>query len=237
MAEPPLSPEERDALTAELALGLLESEERSIALRRLMADPDFRPDMIDVWHQRLAPMFGDYVPVGPPDRLWARIESRLDTPVISPDPLARSLRFWRGSAVAASALAAALALVLLLRPVPAPIEPAPAAQIAIAQMAGEPGGPTVLARFDPTTNRLILRPSGVKAGALVPELWVIPADGKPRSLGLIPASAGSDIHVDPAHRLFITEGATLAVTMETATGAPHDAPSSAPVAAGKISLI
>lgn len=235
MAETSLSTEERDALAAELALGLLDGEERAAALRSLMASPDFTPDIIDAWHKRLAPFYENYAPVPPPAALWAGIEARIPGPVAASDELAQRLHLWRGGAIAASAIAAALALVLLLRPTP--IGAPPAAQVAVAQMASVPDGPTILARFDPTRNQLVLRPSGVKVGALAPELWIIPADGKPRSLGLIPAETDSQISVDPANRTFMVEGATLAVTMEPAGGAPHEAPSSAPIAAGKISLI
>jgi len=39
------------------------------------------------------------------------------------------------------------------------------------------------------------------------------------------------------HRALLTDGATLAITLEPRDGAPHRAPSSAPIAAGKISTI
>ena len=39
------------------------------------------------------------------------------------------------------------------------------------------------------------------------------------------------------HRKLMQDGAVLAVTMEPRDGAPHEKPSSAPVAAGKISTI
>lgn len=239
MADTHLTPEERDAFAAELALGLLDGEDRAEALRGLMADPDFTPDMIDAWHQRLEPLYEHYVPVRPPETLWAGIQSRIADPSPQSDSVLRQLRLWRGSAIVAGALAASLALVMLLRPMPpVPFSPSPkTSQVAVAQMTGSPDGPVILARYDPATGDLILRPTGVKAGALTPELWVIPADGKPRSLGLISGSSDSHIVVGATHRAFMGEGATLAVTMEIATGAPHDAPTSTPVAAGKISLI
>lgn len=235
MADSPLPPEERDALAAELALGVLDGEARAAALRSLMADPDFSPGLIDAWERRLAALYDDYVPIVPPDALWAGIESRITTPLQS-DPAIRQLRWWRGGALAAGAMAASLALVVLVRPTP-PGALQPPAQVAVAQMAGAPAGPLILARYDPATGGLTLRPTGIKGGALAPELWIIPADGKPRSLGLISGVEESRLAVDPAHRPFMTAGATLAVTMETAASAPHDAPSSAPIAAGKISLL
>lgn len=239
MADTHLTPEERDALAAELALGLLDGKDRADALRTLMADPDFTPAMIDAWHRQLEPLYDQYVPVRPPETLWAGIQSRIAAPSPQSDQVVRQLRLWRVGAMVAGALAASLALVVLLRPMP-PVSVSPSSktsQVAIAQMTGSPDGPVILARYDPATGGLTLRPTGVKVGALAPELWVIPADGKPRSLGLISSAGDSHIVVGATNRAFMGEGATLAVTMEPVAGAPHDTPSSTPVAAGKISLI
>ncbi len=239
MAEVPLSAEERDGLAAELALGVLDGEERAAALRALKADPEFTPGLIEDWQNRLASLYDEYTPVTPADTLWAGIAARIEPAAPPQEGPLRQLLIWRASALIAGVAAASLALVLLFRPVPSsmPLPPSSAAPVAIVQMTGAPDGPVVLARFDPATGNLSLRASAVKPGSLAPELWVIPADGKPRSLGLITANADSQVSVDAPLRAFMTEGATLAVTMEPATGAPHAAPSSAPVASGKISLI
>ncbi|MBZ9648359.1 anti-sigma factor [Sphingobium sp. 3R8] len=229
-----LSPEERDTIAAELALGVLDGAARAAALRRLMADPDFSPDMIDAWERRLAPLYDDYVAVTPPETLWPGIETAV-AGGLPAHPALRQLRWWRAGALASAAVAASLALIVLLRP-GAPVAIQQPAQVAMAQMVGEPDGPMILARYDPTSGGLVLRPTGVASGRLAPELWIIPADGKPRSLGLIGGGAESRIAVAPSYRRFMAEGATLAVTMESMAGAPHDAPSSAPIAAGKISL-
>ncbi len=103
-------------------------------------------------------------------------------------------------------------------------------------MVGNANGPMILARYDPASGGLILRPTGVVPDRLAPELWIIPADGKPRSLGLIAGGTESRVAIDPSYRPLMTEGTTLAVTMEAIDSAPHDTPSSAPIAAGKISL-
>jgi anti-sigma-K factor RskA len=235
MADAPLTPEERDALAAELALGVLDGDARAAALRSLLADPDFAPGMIDAWEQRLAALYDDYVPVAPPGALWAGIETRLGEGSLR-EPVIRQLRRWRAGALGAGAIAASLAFVMLLRP-SAPVPLSVPAPVAVAQMVGASDGPMILARYDPASGDLTLRPTGIGSDTLAPELWIIPADGKPRSLGLITDGAESRIVVDPSYRPLLTEGATLAVTMEAMSGAPHDAPSSAPIAAGKISLL
>lgn len=234
MADAVLTPEERDGLAAELALGVLDGDARAAALRRLMADPNFSPGMIDTWEGRLAALYDAYVPFTPPETLWAGIENRIADSV-QPSPAAGQLRWWRAGALASAALAASLALVMVLRPTP-PVPAAPPAQVAVAQIVGAPDGPMILARYDPASGGLTLRPTGVAPDRLAPELWIIPADGKPRSLGMIAGGAESRIPIDPSYRPFMTEGATLAVTMEAIDSAPHDAPSSPPIAAGKIAI-
>ncbi|WCP14926.1 hypothetical protein sphantq_03376 [Sphingobium sp. AntQ-1] len=234
MADAHLTPEERDSLAAELALGVLDGAARSDALRSLMANPNFSPDMIGAWDRRFAVLYNDYTPVAPPETLWPSIERRI-ADGLQAHPALRQLRWWRAGAFASAAVAASLALVILLRPTPT-VPAAPPAQVAVAQMVGAPDGPMILARYNPASGKLILRPKGVAPDRLAPELWIIPADGRPRSLGLIAGGAESRVAIDPSYRPFMTEGATLAVTMETIDGAPHDAPSSTPIAAGKISL-
>ena len=134
--------------------------------------------------------------------------------------------------------AASLALVLFLRPASAPVTIVrPPEQIAVAQLDGGEKGALLAASYDAAAGELRIRAIRMPASRLAPELWIIPADGVPRSLGLVAANGSSRIAVAADHRGFMEEGATLAVTMEPRDGAPHRAPSSSPVAAGKISRI
>jgi anti-sigma-K factor RskA len=233
MAELPLTSEQREALVAELALGILSSAERAEALQLCMADPGFTPGMIDAWRDRLDPLFEEYAPVTPPDKIWDSIATRL----AYSNHGGRELRAWRGGALAATAIAASLALILLFPPsppIPAQRPVSPPAQFALAQLVGKPDGPEVTARYDAERRILSLRATGIKADGLAPELWVIPADGKPRSLGLIGPEGDSLVKIDSHAQPFITDGSILAITMEKAATAPHAAPGSAPVATGKI---
>jgi anti-sigma-K factor RskA len=245
MPDTPVTPdtaEDREALAAELALGVLTGPERALALRRMLSDRDFMA-MVDAWHRRLDPLHADYAPVEAPPGLWAGIDAAIDRQRQDTTMVTR-LRIWRSSAVLAGAVAASLALVLLVRSPYAPVPAAPPATVpvAMAQLTGAADGPVVMARYDPASARLSLRASGMKmdepkARGMMPELWVIPADGKPRSLGMISPSGASGMTVPMPRRAFIADGAMLAVTMEHAETMPHEAPSSTPVAAGKISFI
>ena len=232
----PLTPmEERDALAAELALGVLTGEARGDALRLRLSDPVFATRVLD-WERRLAPLHNDWEEIAPHDAVWDAVAARI---AVTSAELARKVRRWRAGALLTGGVAAALALTLVMRPAPAPIEPAEivSGQIAMAQMTGAADGPVVMARYDPRSAELKLRVSGIKDGATAPELWIIPEGGKPVSLGMIARAGNASMTMPMRQRPMMADGATLAVTMEPSAGAPHAAPSSAPVAAGKISFI
>ena len=246
MTEPTRLPDDFETLAAELALGLLEGEDRAAAQRLRLAEPQFA-QAVDDWTARFAPLHAGFAPVEPPASLWGTVESRVHALVgdsNAPAATLASLRRWRLGTFTATAIAAGLALVLVLQPrperLPAPSSvPVPAAprQVAIAQLVGEPDGPQVVARYDATNAALTVRAARLADAAQAPELWIIPANGAPQSLGLIAPTGQSDMRVAPSLRALFVEGATLAVTMEQRESAPHEAPSSAPVAAGQISII
>ena len=126
----------------------------------------------------------------------------------------------------------------MLRPVPAPVEIVRAPDRAVIAQLGSGDAPALLAAaYDPEGGVLRIRAVRLPASQLAPELWVIPADGVPRSLGLVAADGVTKVAVDAPHRALLKDGATLAITLEPRDGAPHQAPSSAPIAAGKISTI
>ena len=227
----PLLPQDRDALAAELALGLIEGEERAAALRLQLSDPAFAA-AVEGWRARLDPLCVGFAEVPAPD-IWPGIERRLD----GAGGIAQ-LRRWRFAALASGAVAASLAAVLLLRPLPAPIQIVRAPEsVVVAQLDGGKSGALLAANYDPGQGMLRIRAVTMPESALAPELWIIPADGVPRSLGLVSAHGLSRVGVPVAHRKLIHDGALLAITMEPRDGAPHEKPSAAPVAAGKISTI
>jgi anti-sigma-K factor RskA len=224
--------EEREALAAELALGLLEGQARADALRLRLSEPDFAASVAQ-WEERLGPLYDRFVPAVPGEELFARIEAML--PPAARQPTLHQLRRWRLAAAGSAAVAAALALVLLFQPPPAPVPAAP--QLAVARIEGAAAGPLVRASLDRGSGRMRLAIEGIAPGELAPELWVIPAGGKPVSLGQISRSGSAEMEVSPEQRTLLQDGATLAITMEPVSSAPHAAPGSAPVAAGKIIFI
>ncbi|MCA1197316.1 anti-sigma factor [Sphingomonas sp. R647] len=240
MVDPMDLPDERELLAAELALGVLEGDALAAANRRLLTDAAFAEE-VEAWRDRLAGMALDVPDETPPDELWSRIERAIDgtgpAPVVDLVPR-RQLRRWQFGTAAAGAVAAALAVMLVIpRPDPLTIPPptqAAAQPAIVAQLRGEGEGPLVAARYDPSTAQLRLVAQDMGEDPRVPELWIIPEDGIPRSLGVIQPAGDTQLAVAEGHRSMLHDGATLAITMEPRATAPHPAPTGPRVAAGKI---
>ncbi|MFK4874306.1 anti-sigma factor domain-containing protein [Novosphingobium sp. ZW T3_23] len=224
---------DRSVLAAELALGMLDGTERAQALRLYVSDPAFARE-VDGWSTKLSPLLDTLPPALPSSRVWDAVATR-----VGHGPQAESLkrmRAWRAGALASGAIAVALALILTLPLVEAP-ERTP---MAVSQLVGTDGARGLAITYDP--RRGVLRAGSqalTSAGAGTdksPELWIIPQDGVPRSLGLM-VREGGEMTIDPALRPFLASDATLAITMEDPVTAPHAAPSGLPVMSGKISII
>lgn len=235
MADPTLPRAEWEALAAELALGVLAGEERARALRLTLSDPEFAAE-VRQWEARLTGLLDDTAELPAPPSVWSAIEAR-----VAPVPTAsvRTLRFWQAGAVGSGAIAAALALALLtqprdLPPTPAPIVIQPAI---VASLSGAPDGPNFATRYDPRAAQLKVRATAAPPTGHRPVLWIIPADGVPRALGTVAASGETQLPVAEGHRALIRDGATLAVTWEPDAAPMPAAPSSAPVAAGRIATL
>ena len=235
---PPLPPDERDQLAAELALGVLEGDDLVQARALFADDPKFRAS-VGEWLGRLGALLEEVPPSEPRQDVWRAIEDRVRDGGAANDNvrIRRQLNIWRGVAAAASALAASLAIVILTQPqqlVPPATVQAPAPMIAM--LGDEQKGGLMVASWNPADSSL-----RVAAAAEIPadpshshELWVIPADGTPRSLGTISAEAKVQMRVEPNLSRELKEGATLAVSVEPLGGSPTGLPTGPVVASGKL---
>ncbi|MEO5867724.1 MAG: anti-sigma factor [Sphingomonas sp.] len=246
-----------DMTAAELALGLLDGDERAAALRRLLAERTFAVE-VEAWRGHLAQLFDLWPEVTPPATALARLELSLDGPhpataaVLSdgPRPNARSARLWQGVAGLSSLAAAALLLVLVTRPAarfpqPAPIvspTPGPAREAAMpagmlvaAIMPTDKSGP-VNAVYDPHSGGMRLTAMPLADGRHSAELWVIAGDGVPHSLGLM-HDGGTAMAVGRDNRARLAAGALLAVSLEPIGGSPTGKPTGPVVAKGALALV
>lgn len=236
-----MTPEERSELAGEFALGLLEGEDQARALNLAKTDPQFAAE-VAAWSGRLAPLLDEIEPVAPPKRVLAEIEDRLGSrrePGGNVVYLQRRVNLWRGFAAGASALAASLALVLVARPEPAVERPpvvrqAPAPMVAM--MEAEDSAAKLVATWDPAAQSLVV----AAAAGIAPvagqshELWVIPADGTPRSIGILPGVKPVNMRIEAPMAGQLGEGATLALSVEPTGGSPTGLPTGPVIAAGKL---
>lgn len=216
-----------DLQAAEHALGL------SDASAREASDPAFAA-AVDAWRARLDPLLGPER--APPPQLWDRIVARLPAnDVASADPARR----WRLATFAASAAATILLGVVIARPdgsVPVPQAVAPA-HMMVASLMPKEGSGVVSITYDKSAGRMVVNPVGMDARGKAPELWVIPADGKPRSLGVVPEKAAATMMVRPEHRAMLAKGAMLALSLEPAGGSPTGQPTGPVVMTGIMSAV
>lgn len=224
-----------DLLAAEFALGLLEPDEAEAVQRRARADAPLSL-RIAWWRDQLAPLARE-AEATPPADLWARIAAQLpgnDNDVSRAITLARR---WRAAAVGAMTVAAALLVFIGTRPgpvqIPVPRPAVPSAPL-VATLAGDKNAAVVTVAYDSTTGRMTIAPNALDAGRGDAELWIIPEDGKARSLGVIDARHARGQVIAADHRGFVHEGATFAISLEPKGGSPTGQATGPIVVTGKI---
>lgn len=233
--------DDMEVAAASLALGLLAGAERADAVRRQLSDPEFA-GRVRAWQEVGDGWLEGIEPVKAPENLLGIIEAAIDkrgsghdaAPVAAND---QSLTLWRRWALAATAASVALAVGLLFvltqgragvgaGGADAP-EPGLMRQAAnVAQIDNAEGVPLVSALYDASSGLLVLRRADLHEPGLAPELWVIPDDGKPRSLGMLESDRVT-ITISPELRAHLRDGAAMAVTLEPTDGERHDAPTGA----------
>jgi len=233
-----------DMTAAELALGLLDGEERSAALRRLLTDRAFAAD-VETWRGHLAQLFDLWPEVPVSGNVFGRVERSLDWPAAQPVMAAPATRRWMWPAMTglSSIAAAGLLLVLVTRPAPQPsvapkpvaTAPVPATMLVAAVTPGKGGAP-MTAVYDPASGGMRVTAQAMADVKRSAELWVIAGDGVPHSLGLLPAGGGQ-IAIATANRARLAAGATLAVSLEPIGGSPTGLPTGPVVATGALSRV
>jgi len=226
-------PDDRATLAAEQALRLLSGEDHAAAAN----DPNFADDVAR-WRGRLAPLAAEVDSVAPPASVWARIEAAIIPPQSNVVILRKRLNVWRGIAGGATALAATLAGVLLLQPraaaPPAIVQPAGTPMVAM--LGDEQKQMKVMASWDPAGRQLVLVVAGDMPAdpAHAHELWVIPAGGKPRSLGTMGGAKQSHMRLADALATLMENGATVAISVEPPGGSPTGSPTGPVIASGAL---
>lgn len=219
------------ALAGEYVLGLLDAASSAMVEARMATDSSFAAE-IEAWRLRLQPILGGEEV--PPAHIWRAIESALPQPTYQ-DVGGGKLLFWRSLTGISVSAAAILGILLLQRPDSGPI-PTPQAPL-IAALGSETGSASLTASYDASTGRMIVTPVSLETGNLYPELWIIPADGTARSLGIVGSKSATAIIVPADLRQYLGSGGTLAITPEPEGGAPGGKATGPVIASGKIATL
>jgi len=255
MTDPQDTPPPRDVLAGEYVLGVLDADERRAAERRIDSDQAFAA-AVQQWQQHLMPLADEIAPVAVPERVWLRIRATLGLKTPAPRAPAaapgfwESVRTWRWLSAGGFATAAACLFALMIARAPLPPQlpttapppvVAPPADTGIAMtstLMREDGKPGYVALMDADKQRITLTPLGGSRDAeRVPELWLIPADGKARSMGVFDDAQARAARIPDALMPLLSDGAVLAVTMEPPGGAPGGVATGPVVAKGGISTL
>lgn len=221
-----------DALAAEYVLGVLDLAERLAVERRLRSEPQLVARVAD-WQARFEPLNEAYAPVPAPD-LLPQIEARLfPTPQkTAGSSLAGRWSFWRGALVGAVIIGLAVAIVSISQPRDPEVPTVVAEATLEADLASEAGDLVISAAWAAETQTLSLtRVTGTDAGPGQDyEVWVIAPDSAPVSLGLFRGA-------EAALSAEVSEGWTLALSLEPEGGSTTGAPTGPVLAAAALTAL
>ena len=224
-----------DALAQQYATGTLRGGARRRYEALLPSHPVLR-EALRQWQARLMPLTVAIVPQKPPPHVWQRIEQRLwPAAAAAPLPWWQQLSLWRGVSALASVATLGLALLLML---PGPAQP-PVVVVLQGTGGAAQGVNSFVASVSADGRALVTRPLlpvNLEANRVL-ELWSVPPDGAPRSLGLIAADGATVIDRTRLPASLLKGGtAALAVSVEPPGGSPTGAPTGPVIYAGKLQL-
>ncbi|HET8707973.1 MAG TPA: anti-sigma factor [Pseudomonadales bacterium] len=222
-------PELQMRLAAEYVLGTLRGSARTRFEHLLANDPALRA-RVSGWEQRLGVWGAVVKPEPVPARVWQQVSIRLGH--IPAAPVAK-FKWWQWWAWGSTAVAFSLALVMIFHPLTLP---APRFND-LAVLASDAKVPSWIVRVD--DGRQTLHLSGI-ASASVPagktlELWSIPGQGAPMSLGLISIQHGHAVlRLTPTQQDRLQQAVALAISLEPAGGSPSGLPTGPVLYSGKL---
>jgi anti-sigma-K factor RskA len=185
------------------------------------------------------PLTGVVAEQQPSPEVWKRIEARIHgkAAVVADAGNAwwRQLAFWRGFSALTGLATLALAVLIAT---PGPVHPPIVVVLAAAAPAGANAGAVQPASFVASISTdgraMVTKPLinvSLEANKSL-ELWSLPPQGAPRSLGVIAADQATVVQ-----RGKVLEGtAAFAVTLEPAGGSPSGAPTGPVLYVGKLTL-
>ena len=185
------------------------------------------------WEERLLPLAESVPPIAPPARVWQRILARIQggrAPGAATQSIWANLALWRGLTLAGFATALALVLVLFSPPAER------TEQTLVVVLAGQDAKPALVASAERGARSLLVKavtPIELPADKAL-ELWALPGQGNPRSLGLIAPSGIVRVALPGPADAALANIPALAVSLEPKTGSPTGLPTGAVLYTGTV---
>tara|TARA_R110001599_G_scaffold64023_5_gene179753 strand:+ start:67274 stop:67981 length:708 start_codon:yes stop_codon:yes gene_type:complete len=217
----------REKLAAEYVLGTLKGGARrrleswfgnDAALRRAIAE----------WQDRLCPLAELMPAVQPSKQVWRGIISRIEDASLRASVKQGwrdSVQFWRGLGMVSTLVAALLVAVMLLRQ--PTVEVAPSTYVAM--LTNEQAQAAMVIVGDPKTRQLtvkVVMPQNIASDRSL-ELWSLPKDGLPRSLGLV--ATNGEVTLTLPDNISPENVGTLAISLEPKGGSGNPNAASGPI--------
>ncbi|CAI8961664.1 anti-sigma factor [Pseudomonas zeae] len=207
------TPALRRALAADYAIGLMSAPARRRFEQLLLDDAALRAELAQ-WQESLATLT-EALPEHPvPDRVWHGITSRIEPQVLHV-PEKRPFWNWLRLTAAICSIAVLVFLGSLYNRDDARYRAT--LLTADAQPALKVEAHADYLQVEPLTL------AAVDADRSL-ELWAIPADGKPISLGVIPAGGKGKVELSEVQKALIGKPIALAVSLEPKGGSPTGQP-------------
>ncbi|MDI1261101.1 anti-sigma factor [Aquabacterium sp.] len=228
--------ERADRLAAEYVLGTMSGRARRRFETLLPAHPQLRRS-VNEWQERLVPLADVMPEVLPSPQVWQALQRRLFAASADAALAAQGLSgwwqrlaVWRG--LTAFATVAALSLGIWLAQ-PLPVNPP-----IVIVMAAQPGTPQGLQNASFVVSvagdgrSLVFKPLAQLPVGLdkALELWALPGQGAPRSLGLVSADGATTV----LRQQLLKGTAAFAVSVEPPGGSPTGAPTGPVISVGKL---
>ena len=217
-------PELRSRLASEYVLGTLKGGARRRFEQYLRRDPALRIEVTN-WETRLIPLADRLKPVAPSARVWEKIDMRIDgfnrgsRSENKKSGLWESIAFWRNFGLGAGGLATALLTAMLVLK---PIDQDPMLTAVLA----EDNNVARVFIEQPKSGMLMVKmvtPWKTMNGMAL-QLWVVPKDGAPRSLGMINDTGETKLVLVGMDEK-LSGGLVFAISKEPPGGSPTGQPS------------
>jgi len=227
-----LSADLAHALAAEYVLGTLRGRARRRFEAIARADAGVAT-ILRRWETDLVPLAERVAPVEPPARVWREIEARIGTTSAARAGFWSSVGFWRAVGLMSGGLAAVLLAVFL------GLSPGPRSEpLFVAVLTSADAAPRmVVSMHEPDIVRVRVVKHWPAAKDRSLELWALPRDGAPRSLGVMTNALGDTIFHIAAADPRMQGAQTLAISLEPAGGSPTGQRTGAIVCSGPIAAV